>query len=204
MYYGAWKATEATHMKKEQALLVERRMRFMPCTVDPDDSVAHARALLDEHGISQLPVVSNGRLIGIVSRHDLKTGRFSATRPALREALEMHPDRVPVDAVMTTEVYTATPSDTLTYAAQLMLRKHVNALPIVEEGRLLAILNRNDIVDAFLGLDVRAEKPEALTHKQLIPQAKVPTPFRVRQNARRLLGRRSQASRANRKLHEKN
>jgi CBS domain len=48
-----------------------------------------------------------------------------------------------------------------------MLRKRVNALPIVEEGRLLAILSRNDIVDAFPGLDVWAKKPEALTHKQL-------------------------------------
>jgi CBS domain-containing protein len=85
----------------------------------------------------------------------------------MREALEMHPDRVPVNAVMTTEVYTAKPSDTLTYAAQLMLRKRVNALPIVEEGRLLAILSRHDIVDAFPGFDVRAEKPKAPTHKQL-------------------------------------
>ena len=191
-------------MKKEQAFLVERRMRFMPCTVDPDDSVAHARALLDEHGISQLPVVSNGRLIGIVSRHDLKTSKFSATRPAMREALEMHPDRVPVDAVMTTEVYTATPSDTLTYAAQLMLRKRVHALPIVEEGRLLAILNRNDIVDAFPGLDEWAKKPEASTHKQLNIPPRTPTPFGLRQNDRGLLGRRSQATRADRKLHEKN
>jgi CBS domain-containing protein len=191
-------------MKKEQTLLVERRMRFMPCTVHPDDSVAHAGALLDEHRIKQLPVVSNGRLIGIVSRHDLKTSKFSATRPVMREALEMHPDRVPVDAVMTTEVYTATPSDTLTYAAQLMLRKRVNALPIVEEGRLLAILSRNDIVDAFPGLDVWAKKPEAPAHKELnIPTESADT-FQAPSKRPGLLGRRSQATRADGELREKN
>jgi CBS domain-containing protein len=191
-------------MKKEQALLVERRMRFMPCTVDPDDSVAHARALLDEHRINQLPVVSNGRLIGIVSRHDLKTGKFSPTRPAMREALEMHPDRVPVDAVMTTEVYTAKPSDTLTYAAQLMLRKRVDAVPIVEEGRLLAILSRNDIVDAFPGLDVSAKKPETRTDQELnIPTESADT-FTRSKRPGTVRGRHSQATRADRKLHEEN
>jgi CBS domain-containing protein len=69
-------------MKKEQSVSVERRMRFMPRTIDPDDSVVHARALLDEQRINQLPVVSNGRLIGIVSRYDLKTR--SSRRRALR------------------------------------------------------------------------------------------------------------------------
>jgi CBS domain-containing protein len=161
------RATDAEEMKAKQASLVERRMRFMPCTVDPHDSVAHARALLDERRINHLPIVSNGRLIGIVSRLDLKISKFSATRPAIREALELHPDRVPADAVMTTEVYTATRSNTLTYATRLMLRKHVNALPIVEEGRLMAILSRNDTVDAFPRFDGSAKKPEALRYKQL-------------------------------------
>jgi len=38
-------------MKTRQPSLVERRMSFMPYTVEPSDSVAHARALLDERRI---------------------------------------------------------------------------------------------------------------------------------------------------------
>ncbi len=45
-------------MKAETPLLVERMMKFMPWTVQPSDSVAHARALLDEHRINHLPVLA--------------------------------------------------------------------------------------------------------------------------------------------------
>src|SRR5436190_536031 len=98
-------------MKASQPLLVERRMRFTPCIVEPSDSVAHARALLDEHGINHLPVVSKGRLVGIVSSHDVRARTFSARHRALAKALEAHPDRVRVNSVMTTEVQTVKPSD---------------------------------------------------------------------------------------------
>jgi len=139
-------------MKAREPLLIERRMRFMPCIVEPADSVAHTRALLDERRINHLPVVSKGRLVGIVSSRDLRAGAFSANRSALDQALEMHPDRVTVGSVMTTDVHTAKPSDTLSYAAELMLREHIGALPILEQGRLIGILSRSDILDAFLAL----------------------------------------------------
>ena len=67
-------------MKAREPLLIERRMRFMPCIVEPADSVAHTRALLDERRINHLPVVSKGRLVGIVSSRDLRAGAFLASR----------------------------------------------------------------------------------------------------------------------------
>jgi CBS domain-containing protein len=50
-------------MNTKQPSLVERRMRFMPRTVEPSDSVAHARALLDKRRIIHLLVVSNEPLV---------------------------------------------------------------------------------------------------------------------------------------------
>jgi CBS domain-containing protein len=129
-------------------LLIERRMKFMPCTVDPSDSVAHARALLEERHINHLPVLSEGHLVGIVSTRDLEPPRSSAKHCTIARALELHPDRVVVASVMTTAVYTAKPKDTLTDAAMLMLRRHVGALPIVEQGQLRGMLDRGDIVDS--------------------------------------------------------
>ena len=67
-------------MNTRQPSLVERRMRFMPSTVEPTDSVAHARALLEEHRIKRikhLPMMSNERLVGIVSAHGLERRVFS-------------------------------------------------------------------------------------------------------------------------------
>ena len=73
-------------MKTRQPSLVEGRMRFMPCTVEPTDSVAHARALLEEHRIKHLPVMSNERLVGIVSAQDLDARTLPTSAPRWRRS----------------------------------------------------------------------------------------------------------------------
>jgi CBS domain-containing protein len=136
-------------MNTKQPYLVERRMRFMPCTVEPSDSVAHARALLDERRIKHLPVMCNERLVGIVSARDLQAAAFSGRHSSLAKALEEHPDRVRINSVMRSEVRTVAPSDNLAYAAQLMRRTHISALPVLEYGRLVGIISRRDLLDAL-------------------------------------------------------
>jgi acetoin utilization protein AcuB len=137
-------------MNTMQSLSVERRMHFMPRTVEPSDSVAHARALLEECGIKHLPVIMAGRLVGIISSRDLQTRGSAPRRHVLDKALEWHPDRTTVREVMTTRVDTANPSDTLRRAAELMRRKHVGALPVLERGHLVGIITRSDIGRAAL------------------------------------------------------
>jgi CBS domain-containing protein len=132
-------------------------MRFMPCTVEPSDSVAHARALLDEHRIKHLPVMFKERLVGIVSAHDLQARAFFGRHPKLAKALERSPDRVRVNSVMTTEVRTVKPADDLGYAAHLMHRKHMGALPVVEQGRLAGIISRSDLLDVSLAPGVKTK-----------------------------------------------
>jgi acetoin utilization protein AcuB len=133
-------------MNAQKLLLVERVMRFMPWTVQPSDSVAHARALLDEQRINHLPVLSKGKLVGVVTVRDLLASKRRRKAHAVKCALETHPDRVRVASVMTTSVHTATPKDTLAAAATLMRREHVEALPVMEGGQLRGIINRRDII----------------------------------------------------------
>jgi CBS domain-containing membrane protein len=145
-------------MNTRQPPLVERRMRFMPCTIEPSDSVAHARALLDEHRIKHLPVMSNERLVGFVSAHDLEARRLSGKRPVLAKVLEAHPDRIKINSVMTTDVRIVTPTDNLAYAAELMRSKHISALPVLEHGRLAGIISRSDLLDALVpGVKTKAD-----------------------------------------------
>ena len=133
-------------MKWENLLLVERVMKFMPWTVQPSDSVAHARALLDEERINSLPVLSKGKLVGVISARDLQASKRWRKAYPSKSALETHPDRVRVASVMTTTVYIARSKDTLTAAATLMRRKNVGALPVMEGDHLLGIINRSDII----------------------------------------------------------
>jgi len=88
-------------------------MKFTPWTVQPSDSVAHARTLLDEYRIKDLPVLLKGQLVGIVSTGDLHASTLSRSVLASNHVLETHTNRVTIACVMTTNVHIATPSHTL-------------------------------------------------------------------------------------------
>ncbi|MFZ0890423.1 MAG: CBS domain-containing protein [Candidatus Binataceae bacterium] len=136
---------------------VEDWMKLPIHVVKPRDTVAHARALLEEHRINQLPVAVNGRLVGIVTDRDLRdapraveVSAAAATRR--REGVPPSPTEIPVEAVMSDAVLMIGPHAGLEEAALLMRRQRVGALPIVENGRLVGILTRSDILDAFVAL----------------------------------------------------
>ena len=82
-------------------------------TVKPLDSVAHARALIEEHRINQLPVVKDGRLMGIVTDRDLRDAvnavTVSANMAGTMEPVPGTPEQTPVEAVMTHNAMTLSP-----------------------------------------------------------------------------------------------
>lgn len=135
-------------------MLIERWMKFVAHTVKPLDSVAHARAILEEYRINQLPVVVNGRLVGIVTDRDLRDAlravQIASTEAGDKKTAPATPEQIPVETVMTTNVLTLKPKDSLTEAATLMRQERIGAIPIVEDGVLRGIITRSDILDAFL------------------------------------------------------
>ena len=94
--------------------------------------------------IRHMPVVSSGRLVGILSQRDLFRAAVSsvlAFRPkAEREWLA----KILVEEVMTKHVYTARPEWTIREAIELMLEKRIGCLPVVEDDRLVGLLSETD------------------------------------------------------------
>ena len=123
-------------------------------TVKPRDTVAHARALIEEYRINQLPVVVNRSVVGIVTDRDLRDARTAiagAAEAATHAHLSAPPaDKISVESVMTTNVLTLTPAHTVADAARLMRRERIGAIPILEHNALAGILTRSDILDAFI------------------------------------------------------
>ncbi len=141
---------------------VEQWMTMEVTTVRPRDSVAHARALLEERRINQLPVVVNGRLAGIVTDRDLRDA-VSASVVATAEATgaraeRLSPDTIPVEAVMTAKAMFVRPGDTMEKAAMLMRRERIGALPVLEGRALRGIITRSDMLRAFLELAAAQRK----------------------------------------------
>lgn len=158
---------------------VEQWMTMEVTTVRPRDSVAHARALLEERRINQLPVVVNGRLVGIVTDRDLRDAvstAVSATAEATgARAQRLTPDSIPVEAVMTAKAMFVRPGDTMERAATLMRRERIGALPVLEGRALRGIITRSDVLRAFLEL-ATAQRKAAVSRPRAQPQRRVKRP----------------------------
>jgi len=136
---------------------IEKKMKTQVHTVKPQDTVAHARALIEEHRINQLPVVQNRKLVGIVTDRDLRDAR-NVVETATSDASHAHHEapqanKIPVEAVMTTNVLTLGSADTIVEAARMMRRERIGGVPIIDNGALVGIITRSDILDAFIELN---------------------------------------------------
>lgn len=139
-------------------------MTVDPITVTPEMSLRALAHVLSERRISGAPVVDlGGRLAGVISEADLVRMQGSH-RHGRRSALEwITGDHEPADAVrlaattvggaMASPAITIRPDQSIREAAELMLERRVNRLPVVEDGRLVGIIARADLVRAYLRSD---------------------------------------------------
>lgn len=133
-------------------------------TTTPGASVTKAAELLESHRISGLPVVDQGRLVGVITQSDLvQRARDLELPPAInlldlrifietpshfRRRLEKMLGGT-VKEVMTPDPITVPPETPLPDLAALMDRKKVHTLPVVEGGKLVGIIGKIDLVRAL-------------------------------------------------------
>ena len=130
-------------------MLVKHQMTHAPVSVAPGDSLAHALRLTREHRIRHLPVVQGEELVGILSDRDIRLAMPSPLTVADPERAAFL-EGTPVARVMTREVITAGPFDTLEDAADQLCRHRIGALPVVDaHGRLVGMLSETDVLHAF-------------------------------------------------------
>ncbi|MBI3091373.1 MAG: CBS domain-containing protein [Candidatus Tectomicrobia bacterium] len=129
---------------------VGSRMKVPVITIDADESMRLAAQLLERHHIRQLPVVSKGRLVGIVSDRDIR--RHSASRATSLEVHELNYllERIKVRDIMTPEPVTVTPTSSIEEAATLLRDRKFGALPVVEGERVVGIITATDILDLLI------------------------------------------------------
>lgn len=126
-------------------------MRRDPITVTPDDTLAQALMLTREHRIRHLPVVlPSGSIAGMLSDRDIRQAMPSPLAVPDDERAEFLA-RTAIAAVMSREVITVLPTDTIEDAANLLYRHRIGALPVVDSAdHLLGILSETDILRAFV------------------------------------------------------
>ena len=128
-------------------------------TVSPETTFPDLVDRLLEHGISGLPVVdADNQLVGIVTEADLitKEAYGGERRRALAALADLvgggHTRWAPkgqgatAAQVMTMPVHTARPSESVRAAARRMIEERVKRLPVVDDGRVVGILSRTDLL----------------------------------------------------------
>jgi CBS domain-containing protein len=132
-------------------------------SVRPETPLKEVARTLSEHGISGVPVVDEaGSVVGVVSEADFLIKEQQAAQPgrsllfswlfdrAESQRVETKLRATTAGGAMSRPPITIGPDQALREAAALMTRSHVNRLPVVDDGKLLGIVTRADLVGTFL------------------------------------------------------
>ncbi|MGQ9489495.1 MAG: CBS domain-containing protein [Anaerolineae bacterium] len=124
-------------------ITIKEILRYKPdvWTIEPDATVYRALELMAEKNVGALPVVQDGRLVGIFSERDyvrkcILLGRFS------NDTL--------VSELMSSPVITATPDTTVYQCMAIMTEKRIRHLPVVEGEKLIGIVTIGDVGKAII------------------------------------------------------
>jgi len=115
-------------------------------TISPDERVIHARRIMIDQNLARLPVVNQGKLVGIISDNEIAfaLADIKGSIPLGRQKHQL--DELLVGDVMKTPVVWTEPNMTVKDAANIMIKNNSGALPLIEYGRLVGIVSRTDLL----------------------------------------------------------
>lgn len=136
---------------------------------DPEDSIFRVAEVFSENDISGAPIVKNNRVIGVISESDIvKFMSFKLGRPSppltslslliisfIKDNIQIKSQlkkisKIKIKDLMSKEVVSIHSEASLLEAACVMEKNDVNRLPVIDDGRLVGILARADLINALI------------------------------------------------------
>ena len=134
-------------------MFVVNRMTKHPVTVSSATKVDEAIHLLKKHNIRRLPVVDDGKLVGIVTDKDLMRVTPSAATTLAKYEINSLLSGISVGEIMSKSVISVNESAPIEEAALLMSRNRVSGLPVTSDvGAVVGVITETDIFDAFVNI----------------------------------------------------
>jgi len=132
-------------------MLVKDWMTKDPVTITDETSMMKAIHMMKERRFRRLPVLHEGKLVGLVTDRDLKEAS-----PSKATTLDVHElyyllAELQIKEIMSRNPLAVSPEDTVEHAAQLMLERTISGLPVVNAtGHLVGIITQSDVFKAFM------------------------------------------------------
>lgn len=132
-------------------MLIKDWMAKNVLTVDENTSLMRATRIMKENTIRRLPVVSHGKLIGIITDRDVKDASPSKTTSLDIHELYYLLSEMKVKDVMTADPMTLQGEASLEKAAVIMLESKISGMPVVDDsGHLIGLLSETDVLRGFI------------------------------------------------------
>ena len=149
-------------------MLVRDCMTKKLITIEEETPIIKAFRIMKDNNIRRLPVMRNEKLAGVITDRDLK----EAT-PSKATSLDVHEiysllSEVKVKDIMSKDLLTIGPDESIEKAAMLMLNKKISGLPVIEAGNLTGVITQTDIFKALVdisgltrgGIKIAVELPD--------------------------------------------
>ena len=114
-------------------------------TITSDTYVLDAERIMDQNRVGRLPVVDDGKLVGIVTRNDVLKASPTSTTPTNQRHLFYLMSKLTVKEIMKTKILKISPDTPIEKAIAIAQKNKVGSLPVVEEDKVVGILTTNDV-----------------------------------------------------------
>ena len=140
-------------------MYIKNRMTSDPYTLEKGASITDAISLMHEKNLRRIPVVENGKAVGIITKSDIQS--VSPTKATSLSIYEMNYilTKTSVGDAMTKDPITIKPESLLEEAAVLMRKNRISGLIVVDDdNNVVGIITESDIFDAFIDMFGMNEK----------------------------------------------
>lgn len=132
--------------KLNAASTVRDIMTQNPATLERNETLDLAESVMNLGRIRHMPVVDDGKLVGIISQRDLFRSALITALGFGRKVTSALIKTIKVKEIMTEKVTTISPNASIKDAARQMMDRKIGCLPVVEEDRLIGLVTETDML----------------------------------------------------------